>query len=504
MSSDQTQEPATGSSTPESKAPESNAPASTTQDQASPYFQAPVRIIEPANPLPDLALGQLSAALQAVIRGNGWSDLMLVQKKASPYILNAQDIIVQSKTGSGKTGAFVLPLLEVIEKTHKAPQVLIMTPTRELALQVYEEVVKFGDPMGISSVAVYGGVAYGPQLDAFKRGVQIVVGTPGRLLDHIINGNLKLNSIRDLVLDEADELLSMGFYPDMKRIHGMLPKDRCTYLFSATMPVNVKRLAQEFMRQPKFLSLCPTDISVSNMEHIYYVVELTDKDKTLLRLIEETNPESAIIFCNTRRDTSYVHEYLRARGLKVDMISGEVNQKQRQKVMKDLKNNEIRFLVATDVAARGIDIQGLSHVFMYDHPDDPEVYVHRAGRTARAGASGQAISLCGLVEEIALKNTASKFDIPFVKKTLKSESELAAIVSERTTVYLEQEFRLLKQNDLVGARRMVPLLESLISSDDEKQVLGMMLHKFYWTRFTGLSEPLARNDEPSADGTPAR
>ena len=257
MSSDQTQEPATGSPSPESKAPESNAPASTTQDQTSPYFQAPVRIIEPPNPLPDLTLDALSAPLQAVIRGNGWSDLMLVQKKASPYILNAQDIIVQSKTGSGKTGAFVLPLLEVIEKTHKAPQVLIMTPTRELALQVYEEVVKFGDPMGISSVAVYGGVAYGPQLDAFKRGVQIVVGTPGRLLDHIINGNLKLNSIRDLVLDEADELLSMGFYPDMKRVHGMLPKDRCTYLFSATMPVNVKRLAQEFMRQPKFLSLCP-------------------------------------------------------------------------------------------------------------------------------------------------------------------------------------------------------------------------------------------------------
>ena len=473
-------------------------------DSSSPYHQASVRIIEPTNPLPDLTLESFSKPLQDVIRSNGWSDLMLVQKKASPYILNAQDIIVQSKTGSGKTGAFVLPLLEVIEKTHKAPQVLIMTPTRELALQVYEEVVKFGDPMGISSVAVYGGVAYGPQLDAFKRGVQIVVGTPGRLLDHIINGNLSLKSIRDLVLDEADELLSMGFYPDMKRVHGMLPKDRCTYLFSATMPVNVKRLAQEFMRGPKFLSLCPTDISVSNMEHIYYVCEPTEKDKTLLRLIEETNPESAIIFCNTRRDTSYVHEYLRARGLKVDMISGEVNQKQRQKVMKDLKNNEIRFLVATDVAARGIDIQGLSHVFMYDHPDDPEVYVHRAGRTARAGASGQAISVVGLVEEIALKNTASKFDIPFVKKTLKTDAELAAIIQERTTVFLEQEFRTLKQNDLVGAKRMIPLLDALIDSEDEKQVLGMMLHKFYWTHFTGLSEPLPRPEDDPTDAPPHR
>ncbi len=424
---------------------------------------------------------------------------MLVQKKATPYILNAQDIIVQSKTGSGKTGAFVLPLLQVIEKSHNRPQVLIMTPTRELALQVYEETVKFGAPMGISSVAVYGGVAYGPQLDAFKRGVHIVVGTPGRLLDHIINGNLNLKSIRDLVLDEADELLSMGFYPDMKRIHGLLPKDRCTYLFSATMPVNVKRLAQEFMRGPKFLSLCPTDISVSNMEHVYYVVDPVEKDKTLLRLIEEENPESAIIFCNTRRDTGYIHEYLRARGLMVGQISGDINQKQRQKVMKDLKENAIRFLVATDIAARGIDIQGLSHVFMYDHPDDPEVYVHRAGRTARAGASGQAISVVGMVEEIALRNTAAKFDIPFVKKTLKTEKELQTIIGERTTVYLEQEFRSLKQQDRQGASRMVPLLEALINSEEEKQVLGMMLHKFYWSRFTGLSEPLPRADEEGAD-----
>jgi ATP-dependent RNA helicase DeaD len=470
----------------------------------SPYDQPSVRIIEPNPPLPDFTFDQFSPALQDVIRSNGWSDLMLVQKKATPYILNAQDIIVQSKTGSGKTGAFVLPLLQVIEKSHRSPQVLIMTPTRELALQVYEETVKFGDPMGISSVAVYGGVAYGPQLDAFKRGVHIVVGTPGRLLDHIINGNRNLKSIRDLVLDEADELLSMGFYPDMKRIHSLLPKDRCTYLFSATMPVNVKRLAQEFMRGPKFLSLCPTDISVSNMEHIYYVCEPHEKDRTLLRLIEETNPESAIIFCNTRRDTSDVHEYMRARGFKVGLISGEVNQKQRTKVMKDLKNNEIRFLVATDVAARGIDIQNLSHVFMYDHPDDPEVYVHRAGRTARAGASGQAISVVGLVEEIALKNTAAKFDIPFVKKTLKSDAQLAAVIQERTTVYLEQEFRQLKQNDLVGANRMIPLLESLISSDDEKQVLGMMLHKFYWTHFTGLTEPLPREDEPAEEGAGPR
>jgi ATP-dependent RNA helicase DeaD len=477
----------------------SDDPSQENIDSSSPYASQGqnVRIIEPQPPLPDHSIDRLSAPLQEVVKKMGWSDLMLVQKKAMPYLLNATDIIVQSKTGSGKTGAFLLPLLEVIEKSHVRPQVLIMAPTRELALQIYAEAERFGEPLGIRSVAVYGGVAYGPQLDAFKRGVHIVVGTPGRLLDHIINGNLSLKSVRDLVLDEADELLSMGFYPDMKRIQSMLPRDRCTYLFSATIPVNVKRLALEFMRQPKFLSLCPTDISVSNMEHVYYVCDPHDKDKTLFKIIEQENPESAIIFCNTRRDTGYIYEYLRARGLMVGAISGDVNQKGRQKVMKQLKDGEIRFLVATDVAARGIDIQGLSHVFMYDHPDDSEVYVHRAGRTARAGASGQAISVVGMVEEIALKNTASKFDIPFQKKTLKSDKELEDIIRERTTVYLEQEFRTLKQNDQAGAKRMVPLLESLINSEEEKVVLGMLMHKFYWTHFSGLSEPLpkAENDD---------
>jgi ATP-dependent RNA helicase DeaD len=229
------------------------------------------------------------------------------------------------------------------------------------------------------------------------------------------------------------------------------------------------------------------------MEHVYYVVDPQDKDKALLQIIEAENPEAAIIFCNTRRDTSYVYEYLKARGLRVGVISGDVNQKERQQVMRDLKAGLIRFLVATDVAARGIDIQGLTHVFMYDHPDDSEIYVHRAGRTARAGNSGQAISLVGLVEEIALKNTAQKFGIPFVKKSLRGEKELEEVIRERTTVYLEQAYRDLKQSEKQGAERMVPLLDALIRSDDEKLVLGMILHQFYWKAFTG-------NDAPAASG----
>jgi ATP-dependent RNA helicase DeaD len=455
-------------------------------NKPNPYSgQDTIRIVEPQPPLPDFTIDQLSPALQDVVRAQGWSELMLVQKKAAPYIMNAQDIIVQSKTGSGKTGAFLLPLLSVIEKDHKHPQLLIMLPTRELALQVHEEAVKFGAPLGIKSVAVYGGVGYGPQLDAFKEGVHIVVGTPGRLLDHMMNGNLNLKSVRDLVMDEADEMLGMGFYPDMKRIQSFLPRERCTYMFSATIPVNVKRLAQEFMRNPKFLSLCPTEVSVSSMEHVYYVVDPHEKDSALLKIIEAENPESAIIFCNTRRDTAYIHQYLSARGLSIGQISGEVGQKERQQVIKDLKDGTVRFLVATDVAARGIDINGLSHVFMYDHPADSEIYVHRSGRTARAGNSGQAISLVGLVEEMNLKATAAKFGMPLIKKALPDEKKLGDVIRERASVYLEQAYRNLKLTEKNGAKRMIPLLESLIKSDDEKAVLGMILHQFYWKAFTG-------------------
>jgi ATP-dependent RNA helicase DeaD len=221
------------------------------------------------------------------------------------------------------------------------------------------------------------------------------------------------------------------------------------------------------------------------MEHVYYTVDPHEKDSALLKIIEAENPESAIIFCNTRRDTAYIHQYLSARGLRIGLISGEVGQKERQQVIKDLKDGTVRFLVATDVAARGIDINNLSHVFMYDHPIDSEVYVHRSGRTARAGNSGQAISLVGLVEEMNLKATATKFGMPLIKKTLPDEKKLQAIISERASVYLEQAYRNLKQTEKNGAKRMIPLLEDLIKSDDEKAVLGMILHQFYWKAFTG-------------------
>ncbi len=476
-------------------------PASEPQSPSNPTSMVGLKIIEPQPPLEDFSLDKFSPRMQEVIRANNWADLMPVQKKAIPYLLAAQDIIVQSKTGSGKTGAFILPILEVIEVEHRRPQALILVPTRELAVQVYEEAVRFGKPLGIEAVALYGGVAYGPQLEALKKGVHLVVGTPGRVLDQILNGPFRLNSIRDWVMDEADEMLSMGFYPDMKRIHGLLPKERCTFLFSATIPANVKRLSQEFLRQPKFMSLSPEEVSVTNMDHLYFVVEPTEKDVALLKLIEQENPESAIIFCNTRRDVSYVYEFLLARGLKVGIISGDVQQKARQQVMRDLKAGKIGLLVATDVAARGIDIQGLSHVFLYDHPDDSEVYIHRAGRTARAGNFGRAISLVSLLEEIPLKATAAQFGINFIKQSLPSDQELEKLIRERTNVFLDQDFRQTKQWDKKGAARMLPLLDELLQLPEEREALGLMLHRYYWERFTGLPfvETAATETEAEAE-----
>ncbi|MBF0429907.1 MAG: DEAD/DEAH box helicase [Fibrobacteria bacterium] len=441
-------------------------------------------IIEPQPPLPDYALTDLPEVLQKTLKELGWEDLMQVQTKAIPYILKANDLICQAKTGSGKTGAFALPLLQIMESSVKSPQTLVMVPTRELARQVNDEFNKIANGLNIKSIAIYGGVGYKEQLDALKDGPHVVIGTPGRILDHLIKGTLNFNCLRDLVIDEADEMLSMGFYPDMKRIQKYLPKDRCSYMFSATMPVNVRRLGNEFLRKPQFLNLCSSEQSVAEMDRIYYSVGSMDKDKSLLKILEFENPDSALIFCNMKKDVQYVHEYLEARGLSSGMISSNVTQFIRERTLKDLKSRKVRFLVATDVAARGIDIKGLSHVILYDHPEDPETYVHRSGRTARAGLKGIAISLVTGMEEMALKKTGEKFGIHFIKKELGDEAQLDAVVQERTTILLEQELRDSKKIEVENAKRMVPLIEHLMKSDDAKLTLGVLLHRLYWSNFT--------------------
>ena len=395
---------------------------------------------EPDPPLDEVTLDTLPDIVEQVFRAAGWTDLMPVQEKAIPYMLERRDLIVQSRTGSGKTGAFLLPMFDLLDASRKEAQVLILTPTRELARQVYQEFerMKIATPETneLDAALLYGGVSYKPQIDALKGGAQFVAGTPGRTLDHIKKGNFKTDTLDFFILDEADEMLSMGFYPDMKDIEKRLPKDRNSYMFSATMPPKVRSMARQFLRDPGFLSLSSDQVHVENIDYRYYLVPQMEKDQALARLIEEHEPMSSIIFANTKRDVSYVTQFLQNQGYDADEMSGDLSQKAREKAMGRLRRGDLRFLVATDVAARGIDISDLDCVFMYDVPQDREYFIHRAGRTARAGKSGTTIVLATHEDEFQLIRTAKRYGIDIERHELPApeltlEEQVTAILAER-------------------------------------------------------------------------
>jgi len=456
-------------------------------------FLTPVKIIEPENKLPDFTFAELRPELQKTLQDFGWNDLMPVQRKAMSYMMAGRDMLIQSKTGSGKTGAFVLPLIQVIEREHAFPQALILIPTRELALQVHQEVEKLAKGTGIRSVAIFGGVSYEPQLHALRQGVHIIVATPGRLLDHVQRGHVDFLSLRDLILDEADEMLSMGFYPDMQKIRRYLPKQICTTLFSATIPQTVKSLAREFQRKTaEFLSLSYDQVIAHNLEHRYYIVDAMEKDSMVIKVLEWENPDCCIIFCNMKRDVAYLEEFLRNYGFKVGALSGDIEQKQRERILKSFRDKQLNILIATDVAARGIDVSHVSHVIIHDFPDDHEVYVHRSGRTARAGRSGVAITLATTVEEIEINKTAADFGIQFIKMQPMDEDQLGSRVRQRTISVLEREKRVLSQKARDRIKRYIPLVEQLASVDEEKELLAYLLDQYYWHGFG----PQTSNEAP--------
>jgi ATP-dependent RNA helicase DeaD len=444
--------------------------------------QAKERFQEPEPALPPMEIDDLPQAVRDGVDGVGWPSLMPVQQRAVPYMLDGQDLIVQARTGTGKTGAFLLPLLELLDPHEKTTQALVLGPTRELAKQILSEFEQMngGRPEAerLHAVAVYGGVGYGPQIDAFKQGAQLVVGTPGRVLDHLDKGTLRLDGLRLLILDEADEMLSMGFYPAMKKLQRFLPRERQSYMFSATMPFKVQRMGEEFLSNPGFLSLSSGRVHVDAMDHRAYKVSPMEKDRALVRLIEMENPDAAIILANTRREVEYLAAFLRNFGHDAAEISSDLTQKAREKVMARLRSGELRFLVATDVAARGIDISDLSHVFMYDIPQDREYYIHRAGRTARAGKTGVAISIVTQDTERVLDEIARKYEIEFDKPPLPTDEEVAERVSARLVVLLEEQLRNKSRMERERMRRFVPLAQRLIA-DDEPELLAMLLDEVY-------------------------
>jgi ATP-dependent RNA helicase DeaD len=385
---------------------------------------------EPDPPLDEMTVADLSGDMEQAVYAAGWRELMDVQRKAIPYALDGRDLIVQSQTGSGKTGAFLLPLFDFVDPDLQEQQVLILTPTRELARQIHREFeqMKIATPHTnrMEAVLIYGGVGYQPQIDGLENGAQVVIGTPGRILDHIKKNNFDAGTLGMLVLDEADEMLSMGFYPDMKDIVEHVPPGRVSYMYSATMPPKVRSVAREFLDDPGFLSLSTDNVSVEANEYRYYLVNPMDKDRLLAKLLELETPETAIIFANTKREVSYLHKFLANKGYDVDEMSGDLSQRKREQALDRLREGETRLLVATDVAARGIDVSALSHVFIYDVPQDHEYIIHRSGRTARAGEEGTTIVLSTHEDEFELKRMASTYDIDLKKAELPEDPHSAA------------------------------------------------------------------------------
>ena len=429
---------------------------------------------EPDPPLDEVTIDGLSGEVEQAVRAAGWNELMPVQRKAIPYHLAQRDLIVQSQTGSGKTGAFLLPLFDLLDPEKKQQQVLILTPTRDLARQIHEEFerMKIATPKThkLEAALVYGGVSYEPQIKALKNGAQVVIGTPGRTLDHLKKKNFIAKNVRMLILDEADEMLSMGFYPDMKDIVGFLPEERESYMYSATMPPKVRSVAREFLDDPGFLSLSSDKVSVDEIKYRYYLVNPMDKDRTLERLLELEEPESALIFANTKREVRYLDRFLSNKGYDVDQMSGDLSQPKREKALDRLREGELRLLVATDVAARGIDVSDLSHVFIYDVPQDHEYIIHRSGRTARAGKEGTTIVLATHEDEYELKRMASTYDIDIEKAELPEDPQREA------TELLEDRYDDTTA-DPDAIDQFVPLVREL--SEERPELLASLVNELY-------------------------
>jgi ATP-dependent RNA helicase DeaD len=380
---------------------------------------------EPAAPTITFAELGLHADVLRAVEEMGFSEPMPVQAATMPLVVAGRDLMVQSRTGSGKTAAFGIPFASnIVRPEDKFVQAIVLLPTRELALQVASELAKICAHRDITVVPVYGGAPMGRQVEQLHAGGQIVCGTPGRILDHLRRGTLRLDRVRCAVLDECDEMLSMGFQEDIEDILEKTPAERQTLLFSATVPEGIQRLSRRYLRNPEFLKLSADFIGVHDIKHLYYSIPALHRENELLQILAFEEPVSAIIFCNTREETGRVAEFLRQHGHDAEAISSDLSQPDRERVLGRMRAGGIKFLVATDVAARGIDIENLSHVFNYTFPESPEIYIHRTGRTGRAGRKGTAVSLIGPTEVGSFYYLKLLYKIKPDERALPSEAEI--------------------------------------------------------------------------------
>jgi ATP-dependent RNA helicase DeaD len=431
----------------------------------------PTASSEPRPAEPTFDVLPLSTDVRRAIDAMGYLHPTPVQLAVFEPAAEGRNLVVQARTGTGKTAAFAMPIIDrLVRPSVRGVQALVLCPTRELALQVAREVEQIAKFRGVKVVAIYGGASMTKQVEALQAGAQIVAGTPGRVLDHLRQKTLDPSGVRVLVLDEADEMLSMGFARELNAILESLPKNRQGLLFSATIPPDIERLAHNHLRDPEFITLSSDQVGALEINHYVYVMREGDKISQLMRIIEVEDPESAIVFCNTRDETQRVAEALKARGFDADWLNGDLPQPDRERVMAATREGKLRFLVATDVAARGIDISHLTHVINYDFPETAEQYVHRTGRTGRAGRTGTAIAIIGPKDIGNLYLLRLTYKIRPIERQLPSEGELKT----RAEMDLLQIFvdafanRPAHPDDLALARR-------LLTHDDAERIVAGLL-----------------------------
>lgn len=414
------------------------------------------------------SLGLHDPILRA-ITNMGFEETTPIQEQTIPLAIEGKDLIGQAQTGTGKTAAYGIPLVERITVESEQIQGIVLAPTRELAVQVAEELNKIGQYKGIYTLPIYGGQEMDRQIRALKKRPHIIVATPGRLMDHMRRKTIRLNLIKMVVLDEADEMLNMGFVEDIETILKDIPEERQTLLFSATMPRQIQNLAQKFMKNPQLISVKAKEVTVETIEQHFLEVLERQKFDVISRLLDIQSPELAIIFCRTKRRVDEISEALSKRGYSAEAIHGDLSQSKRDSVLRQFKEATIEILVATDVAARGLDISGVTHVYNFDIPQDPESYVHRVGRTARAGKTGLAITLVTpremgqlrLIEQVTRRKMIRK-PVPTIIEAIEGQQRLT----------MEKLLRVVAEEDIQKYKRVA---EELLEDNDSITLLSAAL-----------------------------
>ena len=427
----------------------------------------------------------LSKELQKAVLEMGFEEASPIQSQAIPHMLEGKDIIGQSQTGTGKTAAFGIPILEMVNPYDRNLQAVILCPTRELAIQVSEELRKLSKyKHGIKMLPIYGGQPIDRQIRALKGGVQIIIGTPGRVMDHMNRRTLKMETVKIVVLDEADEMLDMGFREDIETILVKVPENRQTVLFSATMPKPILDLTNKFQKTPIFVKVTHKQLTVPQIEQFYFEVKEKTKSEVLTRLIDMYNPKLSLVFCNTKRRVDELVTTLQTRGYQADGLHGDMKQTQRDRVMSKFRHGSIEILVATDVAARGIDVDDIEAVFNYDLPQDEEYYVHRIGRTGRAGRAGRSFTFVVgrdiyklrdiqqfTKSKVILQNVPSLGDVEEIKISSFLERVKSVVEEGHLSDYANYVKRLLEE-DLSSLDIAAALIKMNIGSEQKEPTIN--------------------------------